>query len=109
MGNEFKCGTCNKVFEAGWRARENHLHSTGHHAPAFECDTCPRYLGSENARFQHMDALNHFEWECSVCDETWPTENQKVEHEHEDHNYCGECERTFANYNNLKMVSLGPS
>ncbi|KAL7627146.1 hypothetical protein AAE478_003922 [Parahypoxylon ruwenzoriense] len=103
MGHDFECGTCHKVFEAGWRARENHLRSTGHRAPAFECDGCSRYFRSETARFQHMEALNHFEWECSICDETWPTEDRQIEHEHEDHNYCGECRKTFPNYNNLKM------
>ncbi|KAH8807236.1 hypothetical protein F5884DRAFT_899669 [Xylogone sp. PMI_703] len=100
---DFECGTCRKVFYTGWRARDNHLRSTGHRAPAFECDKCARYFGSERARFQHMNDLNHFAWECSVCDETWSTEDRMTEHEHEDHNYCGECERTFANYNNLKM------
>ncbi|KAF2964691.1 hypothetical protein GQX73_g8876 [Xylaria multiplex] len=103
MGYDFECGTCHKVFEAGWRARDNHLRSTGHRAPAFECDCCARYFGSETARFQHMEALNHFKWECSVCPETWPTDNQRIEHEHDDHNYCSECQKTFANRNNLKM------
>ncbi|KAI1382594.1 uncharacterized protein F4822DRAFT_435422 [Hypoxylon trugodes] len=50
-----------------------------------------------------MEALNHFEWECAICDETWPTEHRRVEHEREDHNYCSECRKTFTNYNNLKM------
>ncbi|KAK3940854.1 zinc finger X-chromosomal protein [Diplogelasinospora grovesii] len=57
----------------------------GNDFESFECDACPRYFGSERARFQHMEALNHFEWECS------------------DHNYCRECQKTFANFNNLKM------
>ncbi|KAJ2982170.1 hypothetical protein NUW58_g6499 [Xylaria curta] len=103
MGYYFECGTCYKVFERGWQARQNHLRSTGHHAPKFECDSCPSYFGSETARFQHMAALNHFSWECSICDETWPTEGQRIEHEHDDHNYCSECQRTFASRNNLRM------
>ncbi|KAI1422462.1 hypothetical protein F5Y12DRAFT_717359 [Xylaria sp. FL1777] len=103
MGYDFECGTCGKVFESGWRARENHLRSTGHSAPEFECNRCSRYFGSERARFQHMDAMNHFEWECSICDETWPTDGQRIEHEHDNHNYCSECQRTFMSHNNLKM------
>ncbi|KAH8594480.1 hypothetical protein B0O99DRAFT_513835 [Bisporella sp. PMI_857] len=103
MSTQFECGTCSKVFHAGWRARENHLRSTGHCAPSFECDSCARYFDSDKARFQHMNALNHFKWECSICDETWPTSSQCTDHEHRDHNYCNECERTFINYNNLKM------
>ncbi|KAI0008992.1 hypothetical protein F4779DRAFT_628130 [Xylariaceae sp. FL0662B] len=103
MNYNFECGTCGKVFKAGWQARENHICSTGHRAPAFECDRCPRYFDSERARLQHMEALNHFEWECSICDETWPTDHRRIQHEHEDHNYCGECQKTFMNHNNLKM------
>ncbi|KAI1182638.1 hypothetical protein F5B17DRAFT_444072 [Nemania serpens] len=103
MGYDFECGTCHKVFETGWQARDNHLRSTGHRAPAFECDNCARYFGSETARSQHMKALNHFQWECSISDETWVTDDQRMEHEHDDHNYCSKCQKTFTNYNNLKM------
>lgn len=87
----FECGTCQRLFPAGWRARDNHLRSTGHLAPEFECDTCFRCLNSERGRFQHMEALNHFAWGCGVCDETWPTDNRRTEHEQENHNVCGEC------------------
>ncbi|KAF2156503.1 hypothetical protein K461DRAFT_97044 [Myriangium duriaei CBS 260.36] len=103
MSYDFTCGTCGKTFPAGWEARDNHLRSTGHSAPTFECDTCSRYFGSEKARFQHMDAVNHFRWECNLCDETWPTEGMRQDHEHSEHNYCADCQRNFANYNNLKM------
>ncbi|KAI5924862.1 hypothetical protein F4810DRAFT_709053 [Camillea tinctor] len=103
MSYLFECGTCWKSFGGGWRAREQHLRSTGHRAPAFECDTCARHFGSETARWQHMNDLNHFSHECSICDETWPTEEQQIDHEHHEHNFCGECSRTFQNYNNLKM------
>ncbi|KXX77140.1 Zinc finger X-chromosomal protein [Madurella mycetomatis] len=75
----------------------------GHHAPAFECDACTRYFDSERARFQHMEALNHFEWECSVCDETWPTDTRRTEHEYDDHYYCRQCQEPFRNQNDLKM------
>ncbi|KAI1631316.1 hypothetical protein F4809DRAFT_177822 [Biscogniauxia mediterranea] len=103
MTYDFECGTCYKTFPAGWKARDNHLRSTGHRAPAFECDTCARYFGSEKARFQHMVDVNHFLYECTKCYETWPTEEQQIEHEHKQHHYCGECNRTFNNYNNIKM------
>ncbi|KAK3896692.1 hypothetical protein C8A05DRAFT_39760 [Staphylotrichum tortipilum] len=103
-GNTYECGTCFKVFPAGWSALNNHIRATGHrHAAAFECDRCTRRFGSERARFQHMEATNHFEWECSLCNETWPTEDRMIQHEHEDHDYCGECQRTFMNQNNLRM------
>ncbi|KAI1357176.1 hypothetical protein F5Y08DRAFT_334049 [Xylaria arbuscula] len=92
MGYDFECGICHKVFETGRQACDNYPRSTGHRAPAFECDNCACYFGSETARFQHMKALNHFQWECSICDETTMTIN-----------YCSKCQKTFTNYNNLKM------
>jgi hypothetical protein len=95
----------------GWQARQNYFRprATGHRAPAFECDSCAQYFGSETARFQHMEALNHFEWECSMCDETWPTDNRRIKHKRDDHNHCSECRRTFANSNLFEMVRLAPN
>ncbi|ROW09438.1 hypothetical protein VMCG_02207 [Cytospora schulzeri] len=98
-----ECGSCGKVFPAGFQARENHCRSTGHSPPTFECDRCHRWFNSENARWQHMDSLNHFAHECSQCDETYPTEEEVEEHEIDDHYYCANCDRTFMNYNNIKM------
>ncbi|KAK8041281.1 hypothetical protein PG994_014288 [Apiospora phragmitis] len=69
--------------------------------PKFECDTCSRTFGSETARFQHMSNLEHFEFGCRRCSWTWPTEEQLTEHEHDDHNYCKECDRTFMSRNSL--------
>jgi NAD-dependent SIR2 family protein deacetylase len=110
--NLFECGTCGKTFPAGWRARDNHCAATGHSPPPFECDTCPRVLRSEHARYQHMLALGHFaeedpvDYECRACDWTYTTEEDRDEHEHDDHNYCGDCDRFFRNANNLKQVRV---
>jgi hypothetical protein len=49
MHFHFMCGTCGKSFPAGWRARESHLYMTGHRAPRFECETCPRSFSSDDA------------------------------------------------------------
>ncbi|KAK4112878.1 hypothetical protein N656DRAFT_731338 [Canariomyces notabilis] len=100
---DYECGTCGKVFPAGWRARENHCRATGHEPPDFECERCPRWFRSWQACFQHMSAKNHFALECHICDETWPTEEDRTTHENEDHYYCADCDRNFRNYNNLKM------
>lgn len=100
----YECGSCWKSFPAGWTARENHCRSTGHSRPTFECDSCHRNFGSETARFQHMDATNHFDHECSICDETWPTASERKTHEIEEHFYCLDCNRSFQNLNNIQMV-----
>lgn len=63
--DDFMCGTCGKVFPAGWRARDQHCDALGHQPPAFECDTCPRYFRTEHARYQHMEACGHFVVEAS--------------------------------------------
>ncbi|KAF3769355.1 hypothetical protein M406DRAFT_287495 [Cryphonectria parasitica EP155] len=99
----FECGTCIKVFPAGWRARENHCNATGHRRPLFECDTCFRVCASESARRQHMKDKNHFKWECDHCVETWPTEDALKSHEIDDHLYCADCDRHFNNDNNIRM------
>lgn len=108
----YECYTCEKAFPAGWQARENHCRATGHSAPPFECDTCPRYFGSQRACNDHMNTLGHFaddsddSYECDICDETWPSEEDLMEHEIRDHYYCDECDRTFQSYNNIRAVSL---
>lgn len=51
-----------------------------------------------------MRDTNHFEYECAICCETWPTEHACKEHEIEDHLYCGDCDRFFRSYNNIQMV-----
>lgn len=91
--DDFTCGTCLKQFPSGWRARDKHCAALGHSRPTFECETCPRYFKTDAARWQHMDACNHFSIECDMCDETWPTMDMLREHERDDHDYwhCEEC------------------
>lgn len=101
----YECGTCGKVFPAGWRARDNHCRATGHCAPDYECDTCDRWFSSDDAKWQHMERKNHFAWDCDDCDETWPTEKRLKEHQVDDHFYCDDCDRYFNSLNNIKMVS----
>lgn len=102
---DFECGTCGKIFPAGWRARDNHCRATGHQPPDFECDTCSRWFESRRACIQHMNDKNHFAYECNICNETWPTEEDRTVHENEEHCYCADCDRLFSSYNGIKMVS----
>jgi len=100
----YECGTCWKGFPAGWHAREQHCRATGHCRPDFECEECGDGFDDEDGHWGHMVQYNHFEFECSQCGETWPTEQQRQEHERDEHLYCDECDRFFNNRNNLKMV-----
>ncbi|KAK6855822.1 hypothetical protein PG995_007973 [Apiospora arundinis] len=100
--DDWECGSCYKSFNT-WQSRDNHVRSTGHRWPDLECDSCSRTFGSEAARFQHMNDLDHFEFDCHRCNSTWPTKDQLADHEHEDHNYCAECDREFQSYNNLNQ------
>lgn len=113
-----ECGTCQKTFPAGVRARDNHCRSTGHDWPLYECESCGDTFRSPASRLQHMEALNHFESdsrdyfayditcdvECNLCYDTFPDDDERVEHEHDDHFYCHDCKRQFQNRNNLRMV-----
>ncbi|WOO83374.1 Zinc finger protein [Vanrija pseudolonga] len=109
----FLCGTCWKEFPAGWRARESHCNATGHQRPAYECDTCPHHFNSQHACNPHMGAKGHFgdysdddeDWECrdDDCWDTFASEADRDAHEHDDHDFCGDCDRYFDNANNLRM------
>ncbi|KND90257.1 PR domain zinc finger protein 16, partial [Tolypocladium ophioglossoides CBS 100239] len=84
-------------------ARENHCNATGHSEPDFECDSCPRWFNSKKALEQHMDATDHWSFECACCDENWSTEEECTEHEHNDHLYCSDCNRFFQHWSNLQQ------
>ncbi|KAK0648718.1 hypothetical protein B0T16DRAFT_427714 [Cercophora newfieldiana] len=99
----FECGDCGKEFPAGWQARDKHCRLTGHSRPEFECDRCDAWFRSERARWQHMEAKNHFFWGCNDCNETWPTEVQRENHEIDEHCYCRECDRYFSSDNGIQM------
>lgn len=115
----YECGTCGKAFRAGLQAREQHCDATGHSPPRFECDSCDAYFRSERAMLQHMSATGHFDddsnydddsdygVECTHCDLTFDTLDQREDHEVEDHFYCHDCDRTFVNYGAIEMVGPG--
>ncbi|OAL48484.1 hypothetical protein IQ07DRAFT_543416 [Pyrenochaeta sp. DS3sAY3a] len=48
----------------------------------YECETCTRDFGSQQAANQHMDALGHWEprIECDSCYATFPTQEQVDDH-----------------------------
>lgn len=105
----FTCGTCWRVFHAGWQARDQHCDATGHRRPKFECDTCDNYFDDEEDRRNHMDYRNH--WfddapECRLCNSRFPTAGERNSHEVADHHYCAECQREFQSRNNLQQVWL---
>lgn len=106
----FECGDCGKAFAAGFQARENHCRSTGHLAPRFECDSCDVYFRTDTARCQHMDAKGHWcdqedeVFECHICPYLYNEEDDCREHEVNNHYYCADCDRSFQNLNNIKMV-----
>lgn len=107
------CGTCWRVFTAGWRSRQQHMDATGHNAPDFECDTCDRYFRSQHAANQHMTDVNHWaessesevpEFECNHCDVAFDDEDDLRDHEVKEHFYCDPCNRYFKNWNNINQV-----
>ncbi|EEU40701.1 uncharacterized protein NECHADRAFT_90758 [Fusarium vanettenii 77-13-4] len=102
----FDCGTCQRMFPSGCKARNQHCQATGHSPPAFECDTCCFYFDDEHDRRDHMDLESH--WipdapECSLCYFRAPTLQEVKNHEFGHHFYCGECNREFQNLNNIRQ------
>ncbi|KFH41731.1 Zinc finger protein OZF-like protein [Hapsidospora chrysogenum ATCC 11550] len=108
------CGTCWREFPAGWRSRKQHMDATGHVPPAFECDTCDRYFGSQHAVIQHMTALGHWAessesgqpplgFACDDCDAAFYDEEDLRGHEVKAHLYCHDCDRYFQSWNNINQ------
>ncbi|RYP80134.1 hypothetical protein DL769_002620 [Monosporascus sp. CRB-8-3] len=96
------CGTCYRVFGSE-HSREQHIDAVNHDYPTHECDRCSRFFGSRRAVVQHMNDCNHWRYDCPLCDETWPTRKEVKEHVIEYHHHCTPCDRTFADYNAIKM------
>lgn len=82
------------------------MDALGHSQPTHECDTCSKYFGNRAAVVQHMNASNHWMYDCPLCDETWPSKDKVDKHVIEYHHHCKDCDRTFADYNRIKMVSV---
>ncbi|KAK4182043.1 hypothetical protein QBC35DRAFT_510683 [Podospora australis] len=104
----FECGTCGKVFPAGWQARENHCNSTGHEPPEFECFVCDEYFDDNWDCSEHMRDSNHLPNEYSECTfreciEVFWDDEDAVDHEVHDHWYCGDCKRDFQDLNSIKQ------
>lgn len=70
---------------------------------SYGCNRCSRRFRSWNAQWQHQLDKNHFDHECFCCYETYPTEQQRKEHEIEDHHHCADCNRFFTNLNNIQQ------
>ncbi|KAK8067063.1 hypothetical protein PG997_013810 [Apiospora hydei] len=104
---EYKCGTCPESFNNYWD-RDNHVESTEHERPEFECDTCSRTFEIELARVNHMIDFDHFRFDCDWCGMTWPTETMVIEHQHEDHYWCAECNTEFMNHEKLMQHLNSP-
>ncbi|KAK7216824.1 hypothetical protein V2G26_004827 [Clonostachys chloroleuca] len=100
----FECGSCDRLFWAGWKARDQHCSATGHRHPDFECDTCYFIFDNEQTRRRHMDISRH--WNdaavpCNACNSFLPTEQEAKQHEADVHVRCRPCDRDFMNRNNL--------
>lgn len=97
------CGTCLRAFNTP-RARTQHMNALGHAMPRHECERCWMYFGTRAAVVGHMNASNHWPHECPLCSDTWPTQEKVDKHVVEYHHHCMDCDRTFADYNCIKMV-----
>ncbi|KAI1101629.1 hypothetical protein F4804DRAFT_315435 [Jackrogersella minutella] len=96
------CGTCWTEFQS-LEGRQQHLDEWCHSIPQYECDVCTAYFQSRSAVVNHMEAKNHWFFECDLCGKSYPTEEERKKHEIEDHHYCSPCRHRFISYNNVKM------
>jgi uncharacterized C2H2 Zn-finger protein len=100
------------------------MNATGHEPPDFECDTCDRYFGSQEAVEQHMSDLGHWDesseseelqesdesegtvLECDHCDDAFDDEDDLHDHEARQHFYCVVCDRPFQDWNSISQVRV---
>lgn len=100
-----KCFTCRQRFDTT-SARDQHCREALHDWPWNECHKCFSWFRQFWELQRHWKRLNHYDHECTYCDKTFPTVKKQHDHELKRHFYCGDCNRTFQNPNNLQMVSL---
>lgn len=65
--SEYECQTCDRRFGSN-QACNQHMNALDHWAPRFDCETCTRDFASQHAANQHMSVLNH--WAPKVPCET---------------------------------------
>lgn len=113
------CGTCGRWF-GSFESREQHMKALNHEPPDFECDTCGHFFQTQRQVEDHMDAKGHWDdyeevdesnkaeaYPCRLflCSGILNSEEDRVKHEANLHDYCGDCRRFFSNSNDAWMVS----
>lgn len=71
------------------------------------CETCRReFRAGIRSLYQHCDATGHdpLRYECALCYDNFIDEEDRIEHEHSDHQYCASCDRHFQNDHNLRQA-----
>jgi hypothetical protein len=64
----------------------------------YQCNTCERFFGSQQAVSSHCNALGHYPtWDCEMCSAKFNTDELLEDHEDEMHRYCTTCSRYFVN------------
>ncbi len=113
----YGCGTCGKLFPAGYEARENHCWAKRHAPPRFECDDCGEGFGNQQALDQHILAgdcssdgesdgsSSDDDYVCLICDAEFSNEEDCEDHEVDFHFYCRDCDRDFSTWNGIQNVS----
>lgn len=100
-----QCFTCRKGFSTT-SARDQHCRDTCHHWPWNECDKYFSWFYRFWELKKNWKRLNHYDHECTYCDETFLTPEKQQDHEWKQQFYCGDCNRTFQAPNNLQMISF---
>jgi hypothetical protein len=97
----YECDTCAKLFPAGRYARDDHCRATDHLPPEFECDTCPRWFGSQQACNQHMRDKSHSR---QVSDMTGLISRDWVTHEGDRRLHQSGLSNDARNYSSINTV-----
>lgn len=98
------CGRCSRAFRSENGKVAHLIHSSAHWICAL-CDDRPDFFYEENLN-EHMYACHRFE--CKFCDSVFSSPEVLQTHNLDAHNSCDECNLSFTNENNCRMVRSSP-
>lgn len=96
----YECIPCARTFNNHNSLLQHCQRSSSH---KFEwCDRCEWLFVDGRARTDHCNNSQRH-WMCQFCDRDEESRDELVEHEEDAHNYCGDCNIRFVDWNRHRI------
>ena len=79
MYSVFECETCDREFGSDG-ARAQHMNALDHWATRYECDFCTDAFFSQDECDNHMDEYGHHRWDCDTCNQNFASSQAASQH-----------------------------